>query len=50
MLILAQMSQEAPPLPSKEFCDTLKLGVKQPCHPPEEEAHGRQNYRDVLPV
>src|SRR5262249_8322973 len=29
---------------------SCKLGVKQPFHPPEEEAHGRQNYNDVLPV
>jgi hypothetical protein len=29
---------------------SCKLGVKQPFHPSEEEAHGRQNYNDVLPM
>ena len=27
-----------------------KLGVQHPLHPPEEAAHGRQNYRNVLSV
>jgi hypothetical protein len=35
-------------LKSMGFCLTLK--VKSPISPQEEQAHGRQNYRDVLPV
>jgi hypothetical protein len=35
-------------LKSMGFC--LTLTVKSPISPQEERAHGRQNYRDVLPV
>jgi hypothetical protein len=35
-------------LKSMGFC--LTLTVKSPISPQEEQAHGRQNYRDVLPL
>ena len=28
----------------------LQIKGETPFHPPEEEAHGRQNYSDLLPV
>jgi len=34
----------------KPWAFSSKLRVKHPFHPPEEQAHGRQNYSDVLPV
>jgi hypothetical protein len=44
---LSPISRQSLPIPN--FAK-LQLRVKPAFHPPEEEAHGRQNYRDLLPV
>src|SRR5262249_8103362 len=40
----------SPGIVVKSMSFFLQIEGKHPFHPQEEEAHGRQNYRDVLPL